>query len=426
MGRDIELHREATRLGIDLDAGRWLLDGPVYSNYRRDVAQWVQDETPYAATEPLFKEWENSRNDPDSFSGLRLLGPEDGSAILIWRSTEERIVIFMATSDLVEQSWLAELRPLLDSQAVILTLLDARSHTEEGSSQTVRTASDTGLPWTLSVSSSNSETDPSPSRATRGLLLAGLVLLLLVVLTCSYLVARLVHRELQVARLQSDFVAAVSHEFRTPLTALRQVTEILNDGRADVSRMNEYHQNQARATERLQRLVEMLLDFGRMEAGAHPYRMQPVELSEWIRDVVEDFQPEAATHGHRIELHANGHPCTVEADPEALAHALRNLLDNAVKYSPGCNTVRVDLARENTQYVIRVRDEGLGIPLEEQLQIFRKFVRGSAAKAHSIKGTGVGLAMVQHIVEAHHGRIHLESQPGKGSTFSMRLPDNRS
>jgi len=218
----------------------------------------------------------------------------------------------------------------------------------------------------------------------------------------------------------------VSHEFRTPLASLRQVTEILNDGRVDLSRVNEYHQKQARATERLQRLVETLLDFGSMEAGTRPYRMQALDLYEWIRRVVEDFQPEATAHGHRIELHTNGHPCAVEADPEALAHALRNLLDNAVKYSPGCDTIRVDLAREDAQYVIRVRDEGLGIPLEEQQQIFRKFVRGSTAKADSIKGTGVGLAMVQHIVDAHHGRIHLESKPGKGSTFSVLLPESRS
>ena len=126
--------------------------------------------------------------------------------------------------------------------------------------------------------------------------------------------------------------------------------------------------------------------------------------------------------GRRIELTSDGAAPVVRADREALGRALWNLLDNAVKYSPACPTVWVDLAREGQRVAIRVRDQGLGIPAEEQKEIFRKFVRGAAAKAASVKGTGIGLALVEHIVRAHGGEVRLESQPGQGSTFTILLP----
>jgi two-component system sensor histidine kinase SenX3 len=112
----------------------------------------------------------------------------------------------------------------------------------------------------------------------------------------------------------------------------------------------------------------------------------------------------------------------VEADPEALAVALRNLIDNALKYSPNEPVVWVDWGMENGQVAIRVRDRGMGITAEERKAIFRKFVRGSAAASGNVRGSGVGLAMVLHIVDAHHGDILVNSEPGSGSTFTVLLP----
>ena len=119
---------------------------------------------------------------------------------------------------------------------------------------------------------------------------------------------------------------------------------------------------------------------------------------------------------------ADGADCAMDADPDAVARALWNLLDNAVKYSGAGRRVFVTVGRQNGSLAITVRDEGLGIPRDEQAEIFNKFVRGAASRAHGIKGTGIGLAMVRHIVEAHGGRIHLESVPGEGSTFTIVLP----
>ena len=249
----------------------------------------------------------------------------------------------------------------------------------------------------------------------------------MLVISGTYFIARAVSRELAVARLQSDFVSAVSHEFRTPLTSLRQLTEILNDGRITAEdRRRTYYEALSRQTERLHQLVESLLDFGRMEAGTSPYRLEPLDACALVRSVVEQFEREAEGQGYHVELDVNGTAGTIAGDSGALANALRNLLDNAVKYSLDCRTVWVSIERDDERLAIRVRDQGLGIPREEQKEVFRKFVRGADAKAQNIKGTGIGLAMVDHIVKAHNGEIRLQSEPGLGSTFTLLLPCHES
>ena len=229
-------------------------------------------------------------------------------------------------------------------------------------------------------------------------------------------------RELAVGRLQSDFVAAVSHEFRTPLTALRQFTDMLREHPAlDDHRRGIAYDAQSRATDRLTRLVESLLDFGRMEAGAARYRFEARDGTELVRRVVEDFCADARAAGRDVEFHGDG-SAPIETDDEALSRAVWNLLDNAVKYSPEASSVEVSLERRNGHVLIAVRDHGIGIPPHEQAQIFTKFHRGEQARTRGIKGTGIGLAMVDEIVKAHHGRIDVQSEPGKGSTFTIVLP----
>jgi signal transduction histidine kinase len=178
----------------------------------------------------------------------------------------------------------------------------------------------------------------------------------------------------------------------------------------------------AHETTRLHRLVESLLNFGRMEAGAFEYRFEPVDLAALVGDVVAEFRKEFASSGHRFELRMDHNLPPLRVDREALSRALWNLLDNAVKYSPGRPAIWVDLTREGKRIALRVRDQGPGIPVEEQKEIFNKFVRGAAARASSVKGTGVGLAMVRHTVRAHGGEVRVESRPGEGSTFTILLP----
>jgi signal transduction histidine kinase len=232
-----------------------------------------------------------------------------------------------------------------------------------------------------------------------------------------------VSREFEVARVQSDFVAAVSHEFRSPLTSMRHMIELLATGRVpDEEARDRFYDVLEREANRLQRLIEQLLDFRRLDEGAVSFDMQSIDGTSFIADVVADFRDNAAAHGHALEVSSNGSLPAIRADREALGRALLNLLENAVRYSPDCATVWLDVTTVDAQLEVTVRDRGIGIPEDEHARIFRKFVRGSGAQHLGARGTGLGLAMVDEIVQAHGGEVTLDSEPGEGSTFTIRLP----
>jgi len=253
--------------------------------------------------------------------------------------------------------------------------------------------------------------------------LAGVALMLFLVLAGAYAMHRGVSRELHVAQLQSDFVSAVSHEFRSPLTSLRGIAELLVNNRlTDESRRRQSYVFLERETGRLQHLVEDLLDFGRMESGRKQYRIEPHDVFGLVRAAVAEFREDDLPSGFAVEMNLGDESATIEADEEALRRAIRNLLENAVKYSPECRTVWVDGRVNHREVAISVRDRGMGIEPREQREIFQKFVRGAAAKKAGIKGTGIGLSMVRQIVEACGGEIRLESEEGAGSTFTILLP----
>jgi len=170
--------------------------------------------------------------------------------------------------------------------------------------------------------------------------------------------------------------------------------------------------------------VESLLDFGRMEGGARVYHLTPLDCGALVHRVVEEFRNETQSAGFQFRLAAED-SAEIDADGEALGRALWNLLDNAVRYSGDSREIEVGVIRAGAQVRIAVRDRGLGIPAREQAAIFHKFRRGAEAVKLGIKGTGIGLAMVDHIVKAHHGRIDLQSAPGQGSTFTLVLPVRR-
>jgi signal transduction histidine kinase len=241
--------------------------------------------------------------------------------------------------------------------------------------------------------------------------------------TTVYFTARAMRREARVARLQSDFVSAVSHEFRSPLTTMRQLSELLEmDEVPNAERRRTYYEVLARESRRLQRLVETLLNFGRMEAGAERYRRETVSVPELVRQVARDLEALHSLRGLRIDAIGPNEGVTVLGDTDALALTIRNLLDNAVKYSPGAEAVRVEWAQNGPHVSIRVVDHGLGIDPSERDAIFGKFVRGRAAAVANVNGTGVGLAMARHVLMAHGGQISVQSEVGRGSTFTVLLP----
>jgi signal transduction histidine kinase len=193
------------------------------------------------------------------------------------------------------------------------------------------------------------------------------------------------------------------------------------DDNLPAEKRRTFYQAQARATNRLSRLVESLLDFGRMEAGARPYRLESLDVGQLVKTVVEEFIQETGSLRSDIEIVVPCEGTQVKGDGEALGQALWNLLNNAVKYSGENKNIRVEVEKGDP-VIIRVRDWGFGIPPSERSRILRKFVRGTNANVHGIKGTGIGLAVVKHIVDAHGGTISIESELGKGSTFIIQLP----
>ncbi|MHC5003171.1 MAG: sensor histidine kinase [Planctomycetota bacterium] len=217
-------------------------------------------------------------------------------------------------------------------------------------------------------------------------------------------------------------MSAVSHEFRTPLASLCQMSEMLSDGRVSADRQRTYFQSMRRETERLQRLVEGLLDFKRMEAGAREYQLELVEPAALVRSVTDEFAQEATDSGYRLELDCGHSLPLIRIDPEAVGRAVWNLLDNAVKYSPDCKTVWIEVARQGDDVAIRVEDRGIGIEPDEQQAIFERFVRATSSRRVGARGTGLGLAMVREIVSAQGGRVIVDSRPGEGSRFTIVLP----
>jgi len=189
----------------------------------------------------------------------------------------------------------------------------------------------------------------------------------------------------------------------------------------DDGRRQRYYDVLNGETDRLRQLVEDLLDFGRMEAGKASYQLEPLDVRAVVQQAADEFRRDADA-GDRLVAAVEGPAVTVAADREALMRAIRNLLDNAAKYSPSSTPIHLEVLAETREVRVRVRDEGPGIPAREQKRIFTRFYRGTGVTRAGIKGTGLGLATVLHLVRAHRGRVQVESAPGAGSTFTIQLP----
>jgi signal transduction histidine kinase len=232
-----------------------------------------------------------------------------------------------------------------------------------------------------------------------------------------------VRRELRLSRLKSDFVANVSHELKTPLALIRLFAETLELGRVpSEEKKQQYHRIINKESRRLTQLINNILDFSRIEAGRKEYRLVRSDLAAVVRDVVDAYRFQIEQHGFSLELAIAEDLPEVELDPEALSQALINLLNNAIKYSPNQKAIAVSARREGGRVLVSVTDRGIGIPKSEQKRIFEKFYRVETSVVHTTKGSGLGLALVQHIAEAHGGRVEVTSAPGEGSTFTLSFP----
>jgi signal transduction histidine kinase len=234
---------------------------------------------------------------------------------------------------------------------------------------------------------------------------------------------RNVARELALAKLKSDFVSNVSHELRTPLALIRLYAETLELGRiSSPGKRQEYYEIIRKESERLTSLINNILDFSRIESGKKEYSFRETDVADLVRDTLESYRFEIEQNGFQFEQKIDNNLPQVWVDREAIARSLLNLVNNAVKYSATEKYLGVNLYRHNGGVNLEVVDHGIGIPVKEQPKIFEKFYRVGDPLVHNTKGSGLGLSLVRHIVQAHGGEVAVESELGQGSKFIITLP----
>jgi signal transduction histidine kinase/tetratricopeptide (TPR) repeat protein len=304
-------------------------------------------------------------------------------------------------------------------------LVPPEAAAKSGNSQRIFTSAFSGSfpPWTIDIYRSGAGTAERQFRLRRTIYVLSLAAVIAALFFGGFLAIRSTAKELRLAKLKSDFTATVSHEFRTPLMSIRYMAELLLRGRVrDEARKQQYYETITGESERLSRLVENLLDFSKIEAGVKEYRMEETDIAALAADVAGRFRQQAAFKDFTLETEiADGLPL-IRADKDALGRAVLNLLDNAVKYSGGNPRVTLRVWSAEDAVNFQVEDHGIGIAKTEQKKIFEKFYRSESALQSSVKGSGIGLPLVEHVVRAHGGTVLLESEPGKGTRVTIRLP----
>ncbi len=259
---------------------------------------------------------------------------------------------------------------------------------------------------------------------TRGGIFFYIFLLIVIILACGlFFTLYTVNNELRLTRMKSNFITTVSHEFKSPLTLIRQMAEMLDEGRVpDENRQKKYYSSILQESERLSHLIDNILDFSKMEAGQKIFNFEEGNLAMVVEETVRSFQHQLTDKGFQLKL--NLHEVIPDSifDKEAIRQVLQNLIDNACKYSDDSKIIEVKVSKVDSGISISVKDFGIGIKKDEQDKIFSRFYRAGDELTQKVKGSGIGLIIVKQIVEAHKGAIKLKSELGKGSDFQLILP----
>lgn len=230
-------------------------------------------------------------------------------------------------------------------------------------------------------------------------------------------------RDRQLRRLKEDFISNVSHELKTPLSLIRMFSEILVTGRIGrEDKKLEYYRVIHSESDRMSRLINNLLDFANLVRGAEYKNFEKTNIAQLVAKALEAYRYEAQKDGFQLNLETGPDVPDSFADPNAITMAFLNMLDNAVKYSGTQKKIEVRVGQNNGFVDLSVTDNGMGIPLPEQQKIFDKFYRGNEPAIRRIRGSGIGLSIIKNVAEMHGGEVFVQSEPGKGSTFTLRIP----
>ena len=249
------------------------------------------------------------------------------------------------------------------------------------------------------------------------------LLVLLLLLGGIILTLRATHREARLAEAKSNFVANVSHELKTPLSLLSLFSEILELGRVkNEEKKIEYYQIIRHESRRLNKMIDNILDFSKIEAGRKTYNFVDGDIGKVIEDVLSSYRYQIVNSGFEVKKNISANLPPVLIDADAMAQAISNLVDNAIKYSGKVKQLSITAEALGSKLSVEIADQGIGIPRVEQAKVFEKFYRVGNGMVHDVKGSGLGLSLVKHIIEAHKGSLSVESEVGKGSRFTILLP----
>lgn len=220
--------------------------------------------------------------------------------------------------------------------------------------------------------------------------------------------------------LKSFFLQTITHELKTPLTSIKMFTEKLQDKKDIASEKSDFYlQVIDGESDKLRRLIDNILDYARIEKGMKTYNQKCIDLNQVVKKTIDSIKYQLIISRQSVEVTTSSDEIIINADDEAVERAITNLLTNAIKYSSPGSKTSVSVEKINGSARIEVKDEGKGISTEDLKNIFEPFRRAKSVETKNIEGTGLGLAIVKHIMDAHKGRIEVQSEPGKGSTFSL-------
>ena len=236
-----------------------------------------------------------------------------------------------------------------------------------------------------------------------------------------------IKKEIELSQLKADFVSNVSHEIKTPLALISMFAETLEMGRAtSEEKKKEYYLIISKEATRLSRIVNKILSFSKIEAGKREYRFSSVDINRLVEEVFYSYQFHLQNSGFKFSYSTGESIPEIQADGEAISEAVINLIDNSIKYSKDKKEITITTGSGLNSIFIEVKDKGIGISEENQIKIFEKFYRVSDGDGlvHNTKGTGLGLTLVKHIMDAHHGKIKVKSKLNEGSSFILSFPVN--